>query len=230
MKKPNADDLHACRDAAGGRQLTFLAQVRGPGSGEPGHSDSLPNEAVAAPIRWMEEGSGPVHQDSRHIVIAGGGHAGGSAAAMLRQLNWQGAITVIGEEPIPPYQRPRLSKAWLKGEATAESLALRPATFYPEATIDLLLGTRVTAIDRAAKTVALSNERTLSYDFLILATWRAGATAAAAGYGFAGRAGASIRGRCGSAEGRTAAGRQAGGDRRRLYRTGSRRVGPSAGR
>lgn len=108
-------------------------------------------------------------QNSRHIVIAGAGHAGGSAAAMLRQLGWQGAITLIGEEPVPPYQRPPLSKAWLTGEATEESLALRPATFYPQATIDLRLEIRVTAIDRAAKTVALSDGSTLSYDYLILA-------------------------------------------------------------
>lgn len=108
-------------------------------------------------------------QDTRHIVIAGAGHAGGSAAAILRQLGWTGAITLIGEEPIPPYQRPPLSKAWLKGEATAESLALRPAKFYADATIDLRLQTRVTAIDRAAKTVALSDGGTLSYDTLILA-------------------------------------------------------------
>lgn len=110
-----------------------------------------------------------MNQDSRHVMIAGAGHAGGSAAAMLRQLGWQGAITLVGEEPIPPYQRPPLSKAWLKGEATAESLALRPAKFYPDATIDLLLETRVTGIDRAAKTVTLSSGAMLSYDFLILA-------------------------------------------------------------
>jgi 3-phenylpropionate/trans-cinnamate dioxygenase ferredoxin reductase component len=110
-----------------------------------------------------------VTQDSRHIVIAGAGHAGGSAAAMLRQFGWQGAITLIGEEPIPPYQRPPLSKAWLQGEATAETLALRPAKFYPEATIDLRLNTRVTGIDRTAKTVTLSDGATLAYDFLILA-------------------------------------------------------------
>ena len=108
-------------------------------------------------------------QDSRHIVIAGAGHAGGSAAAMLRQMGWQGAITLVGEEPIPPYQRPPLSKAWLQGEATAESLALRPAKFYPEASIALRLSTSVTAIDRTAKTVALSNGETLPYDHLILA-------------------------------------------------------------
>jgi 3-phenylpropionate/trans-cinnamate dioxygenase ferredoxin reductase subunit len=110
-----------------------------------------------------------VNQDSRHIVIAGAGHAGGSAAAMLRQLGWTGAITLVGEEPIPPYQRPPLSKAWLKGEATAESLALRPAKFYPDAMIELRLDTRVSGIDRTAKTVALSDGGTLSYDCLILA-------------------------------------------------------------
>jgi 3-phenylpropionate/trans-cinnamate dioxygenase ferredoxin reductase subunit len=110
-----------------------------------------------------------VTENNRHIVIAGAGHAGGSAAAMLRQLGWQGAITLIGEEPIPPYQRPPLSKAWLTGEATAESLALRPAKFYPDATIDLRLNTSVTGIDRTAKTVTLSDGATLAYDCLILA-------------------------------------------------------------
>ena len=88
---------------------------------------------------------------------------------MLRQLGWKGAISVIGEEPIPPYQRPPLSKAWLKGEATAESLALRPAKFYQDAMIDLRLGVRVTGIDRAAKAVTTSDGGTLGYDFLILA-------------------------------------------------------------
>jgi 3-phenylpropionate/trans-cinnamate dioxygenase ferredoxin reductase component len=117
----------------------------------------------------MNHGSERVNQDSRHIVIAGAGHAGGSAAAMLRQLGWQGAITLVGDEPIPPYQRPPLSKAWLKGEANAESLALRPDKFYSEATIGLRLATSVTGIDRTAKTVALSNGETLPYDSLILA-------------------------------------------------------------
>src|SRR3978361_1649335 len=110
-----------------------------------------------------------VTEDSRNIVIAGAGHAGGSAAALLRQLGWQGTITLIGDEPIPPYQRPPLSKAWLKGEATAESLALRPEKFYLDAAIEMRLGTRVTAIDRTAKTVTLSDGGSLPYDYLILA-------------------------------------------------------------
>src|ERR1700759_533736 len=129
----------------------------------------LPSRASAAPIGAIENGSGALNQESRHIVIGGAGHAGGSAAAMRRQLGWQGAITLIGEEPLPPYQRPPLSKAWLKGEATAESLMLRPAHFYPDARIDLRLSTRVTAVDCAAKAVTLTDGSTLSYDFLILA-------------------------------------------------------------
>ncbi len=111
-----------------------------------------------------------MNQDSRHIVIAGAGHAGGSAAAMLRQLGWQGAITLVGDEPLLPYQRPPLSKAWLKGEATEESLALRPAKFYADSLIGLQLSTRVTTLDRTARTVSLSDGRTLRYDYLILAT------------------------------------------------------------
>ena len=103
------------------------------------------------------------------ILIAGAGHAGGSAAAMLRQLGWQDTITLIGEEPIGPYQRPPLSKAWLTGDETAESVALRPAGFYAAAGISLRLGTRVIAIDRAARTVALSDGDVMSYDILILA-------------------------------------------------------------
>ena len=82
------------------------------------------------------------------IVIAGAGHAGGAAAAALRQFGWKGGITLIGDEPILPYQRPPLSKAWLKGEATAASLALRPERFYTQQTIDLRLSCTVVSIDR----------------------------------------------------------------------------------
>jgi 3-phenylpropionate/trans-cinnamate dioxygenase ferredoxin reductase subunit len=103
------------------------------------------------------------------IVIAGAGHAGGSAAALLRQMGWTDSIVLVGEEPLLPYQRPPLSKAWLKGEADADSLALRPAAFYSDADITLRLDTSVTAIDRAGKTVLLSTGEALGYDTLILA-------------------------------------------------------------
>jgi 3-phenylpropionate/trans-cinnamate dioxygenase ferredoxin reductase subunit len=104
------------------------------------------------------------------VVIVGAGHAGGTAAALLRQYGYQGAIRLIGEEPIAPYQRPPLSKAWLKGEADAASLLLRPETFYADANIDLVLGVRVRGVDRSARTVSLDDGRTLAYDQLIIAT------------------------------------------------------------
>jgi 3-phenylpropionate/trans-cinnamate dioxygenase ferredoxin reductase subunit len=105
----------------------------------------------------------------QRVVIVGAGHAGGSAAAFLRQYGWTGPITVIGEEPLPPYQRPPLSKAWLKGEADAESLALRPDSFYAEEKIALRLSTRIEAIDRWNRQVCTGGER-VDYDRLVIAT------------------------------------------------------------
>ena len=104
------------------------------------------------------------------VVILGAGHAGGTAVALLRQYGHTGPITLIGDEPIPPYQRPPLSKAWLKGEADADSLALKPLEFYAENNVDFRPNVTATALDRAAKTVALSSGDTVSYDVLILAT------------------------------------------------------------
>jgi len=110
--------------------------------------------------------------DPVHIVIVGAGHAGGSVAAFLRQYGFAGPITLIGDEPIHPYQRPPLSKAWLKGEADAQSLLLRPDSFYAENAIALRLDTRAERLDRAAKSVVLHGGEPLAYDILILATGR----------------------------------------------------------
>ena len=108
--------------------------------------------------------------DPAHVVILGAGHAGGTAAALLRQYGFEGPITLVGDEPIAPYQRPPLSKAWLKGEADADSLALKPLEFYAEAKIDFRPGVTATRLERSAKTIALSDGSSLSHDILILAT------------------------------------------------------------
>lgn len=104
------------------------------------------------------------------VVILGAGHAGGTAAAELRRAGFTGPITLIGDEPIPPYERPPLSKAWLKGETDAGKLALKPAAFYETANIDLRLNTTATAIDRAARTVTTGDGGKTPYDILIIAT------------------------------------------------------------
>lgn len=107
---------------------------------------------------------------SQSIVIVGAGHAGGTAAAMLRQFGHEGPITLIGEEPVAPYQRPPLSKAWLKGEAGEEDLLLKGEGFYAEHSIDLRCGALATAIDRQGKAVELEGGERVPYDILILAT------------------------------------------------------------
>lgn len=104
-----------------------------------------------------------------HIVVIGAGQAGASLVAKLRNLGYDGALTLIGAESVPPYQRPPLSKAYLLGDMTLERLFLRPEAFYADHNITLDLGQTVTAIDPAAKTVTLG-ERTIAYDQLALTT------------------------------------------------------------
>jgi 3-phenylpropionate/trans-cinnamate dioxygenase ferredoxin reductase subunit len=105
-----------------------------------------------------------------HVVIIGAGHAGGTLAALLRQYGHTGQITMIGDEPHAPYQRPPLSKAWLKGEADADSLALKPLEFYAEANIDFRPNLRAVKLERSARKVILSDGSQVDYDFLVLAT------------------------------------------------------------
>lgn len=103
------------------------------------------------------------------IVVVGAGQAGSSLVSKLRALGHEGAITLIGEEPVVPYQRPPLSKAYLLGEMELERLYLRPAAFYDEHGIALRLGAKVTGIDRENREVHLGEER-VNYDRLALTT------------------------------------------------------------
>jgi 3-phenylpropionate/trans-cinnamate dioxygenase ferredoxin reductase subunit len=104
-----------------------------------------------------------------HIVAIGAGQAGASLVAKLRSAGHDGAITLIGAEAAPPYQRPPLSKAYLMGEMPAERLFLRPGSFYQDNTITLRTGSRVGAIDTAARTIAVGDD-SLTYDELVLTT------------------------------------------------------------
>ena len=103
------------------------------------------------------------------IVVVGAGQAGAACVAKLRTEGFDGAITLIGAEPVPPYQRPPLSKAYLLGEMTLERLYLRPESYYADHGIELVLGTEVEAIDRAARMVQAGGQ-SLPYDALVLAT------------------------------------------------------------
>ncbi len=107
---------------------------------------------------------------ARKIVILGGGQAGAQAVASLRQGGYDGRLALVGEETAPPYQRPPLSKAYLKGEMPEERLYFKPHAWYPDNDVDLQLGVRALRIDRAARRIELSDQGSLDYDALILAT------------------------------------------------------------
>ena len=108
------------------------------------------------------------------MVIAGGGMAGARAAVVLRDGGWQGAITLIGEELLPPYDRPPLSKAAITDADEAEPIVLLDAAMMQSLNVTWLVGAKAEHIDRAAKQVVLADGRSVPYGKLLLAT---GATA-----------------------------------------------------
>jgi len=103
------------------------------------------------------------------VVIAGAGHAGFQLAASLRQHGFGERICLINDEAHLPYQRPPLSKAYLKGEGRPDSLMFRPDKFYRDQNIELI-GDRAAFIDRAARRVVLESGAFLDYGHLVLAT------------------------------------------------------------
>lgn len=107
---------------------------------------------------------------SERIVIIGAGQAGAQAVASLRADGFSGPITMVGDEPFLPYQRPPLSKAYLQGKLERERLFLKPQSFYAEAKVELILGVAAAKIDRDKKLVTLTDNRALPYDKLLIAT------------------------------------------------------------
>jgi 3-phenylpropionate/trans-cinnamate dioxygenase ferredoxin reductase component len=106
----------------------------------------------------------------RRVVIVGAGHGGANVAAILRQYGFKGDLVVLGSEHEMPYQRPPLSKEFLKEGLAAEDLLIKPEEFYAEQNIDLRLGVTVAGIDRDHKMVVLHDQPDIAYDALVLAT------------------------------------------------------------
>ncbi len=118
----------------------------------------------------FQDSKGSQKEMPEKVVIIGAGQAGGQVAQSLRAAKFEGTISLIGDEPHAPYQRPPLSKKYLMGEMDVDRLELKPKSFYADADIDLRLKTKADSIDRAAKTVALSTGEVVPYDKLVLAT------------------------------------------------------------
>src|SRR6266571_3215520 len=106
----------------------------------------------------------------RSIVIVGANLAGGRAAEELRKQGYDGSITLIGEEPHRPYERPPLSKEFLRGQQPLEKAFLRAEEWYVENNVELLLDARADHLDLGAREVELHDGRRIAYDRLLLCT------------------------------------------------------------
>ena len=104
------------------------------------------------------------------VVIVGAGHGGAQAAIALRQAKFEGSIAIIGDEPELPYERPPLSKEYFSGEKSFERIMIRPAAFWEERKVEMLLGRRVAGVDPQAHDVTTSDGETIGYGHLIWAT------------------------------------------------------------
>ena len=106
----------------------------------------------------------------RTFVIVGAGLAGAKAGESLRGWGFDGRVVLIGNEPVRPYERPPLSKAYMRGKANFEDAAVHPATFYADHDIELRCSTVVSGIDPIRRTVSVEPGGELPYDQLLLAT------------------------------------------------------------
>jgi 3-phenylpropionate/trans-cinnamate dioxygenase ferredoxin reductase subunit len=106
----------------------------------------------------------------RSIVIAGGGLAGATAAFALRERGHTGRVVIVSQEHEPPYERPPLSKAYLRGEKLIEASHVRPLADYETQGIELLRGRRAVTVDAAARRINLDDGTDLDYDALLIAT------------------------------------------------------------
>jgi 3-phenylpropionate/trans-cinnamate dioxygenase ferredoxin reductase subunit len=112
---------------------------------------------------------------NRPFAIIGGGLAAAEAARTLRSEGYAGALVVVAEEPMLPYERPPLTKAYLRGEVGPETLLAQPAPFYETAGIEVRTGARAIELDVAGRTIGLADGSRIPFDKVLLAT---GATAA----------------------------------------------------
>jgi 3-phenylpropionate/trans-cinnamate dioxygenase ferredoxin reductase subunit len=106
----------------------------------------------------------------RSIVVVGASLAGATATGVLRDEGYDGSLSLIGAEPEPPYERPPLSKEFLRGELGFEDALVRPTSWYEDHDVDARFGTRAAQIDVRAREVVLAGGERLAFDRLLVTT------------------------------------------------------------
>ncbi len=160
---PALDDLpaYAVREADG----RILVQV----PENPPASTDKPEATPTAEVGGTPPPPVAPPADTRTFVIVGGGAAGEFAAQTLRREGFAGRVVLVSAEDKLPYDRTKLSKAYLAGKAKPEALPLRERDFYTQQKIELLTATRVTGVDTAKREIQLEGQPPLPYDQLLLA-------------------------------------------------------------
>ncbi|HRH85962.1 MAG TPA: FAD-dependent oxidoreductase, partial [Rubrivivax sp.] len=104
------------------------------------------------------------------VVLVGGGHAAAAFVNSVRRAGYGGRLVLVGDEPVLPYHRPPLSKKYLSESLPVEQIQIRAAAWYDEQQVELRLGARVAAIDRATRRITLADGGALAYGRLVLVT------------------------------------------------------------
>ncbi|MBI4261193.1 MAG: FAD-dependent oxidoreductase [Actinobacteria bacterium] len=157
----------------GSRFAVDGAVIQGPAKRSLEPADGRPGPAPAEEERvpaTAEPAPPPAPRSAERIVVVGAGLTGASAAVALREEGFDGPVLLIGAEPLYPYERPPLSKAFLRGEASADDALVQPPSYWKDHAIDLMLGATVLSIDPAGRRVAVGGGEEVPYDKLLLAT------------------------------------------------------------
>jgi 3-phenylpropionate/trans-cinnamate dioxygenase ferredoxin reductase subunit len=125
------------------------------------------SESEPVPSHDREAGGA---KGTRRFVIVGASLAGATAAAALRDEGFDGDVVLIGSEPTFPYERPPLSKTFLRGESTIQEAMVRPEAFYADNRIETRFGTTVLGVDGAARTITVAGGDPIGFDSLLIAT------------------------------------------------------------
>ena len=165
--------ISVLRDGKGfvpGRRHRARGRRRGARRPRPGQGGRAQGDLRAAATATGRAERRPMAEREVDFLLVGGGMASAHCAAELRRRGAEGSILLVGREPEPPYERPPLSKEYMRGEAAREDAYVNPPAWYEENEVELLTGTNVMSLDAEARTAKLQGGEEVAFDKALVAT------------------------------------------------------------